>query len=328
MTTRQPVILCTLGPELRPQLEASIGGLAKVRFLADIDAAERPAALAEADVLFCLRPKLEIGDDWPAQPAWRFVQFMSAGVDHVDLSRFPITSKLACNGGGFSEAMAEHILAMALALSKKLLYNHRRMQQGVFDQLGDTGTLRGKTAGIIGYGGIGQATADLLRHFDMRIEAINSRGHSDHPADFIGTLADLERVMRAADVLLVCLPLTPQSAGLIGARELGWLKPDAMLINVARGEIIDEKALYDWLVANPAASAGIDAWWIEPFRHGEFRMNFPFLDLPNVLGSPHNSPRAPGGGQVSAARACENIARWLRGETPHGLLDAASVNMA
>ena len=92
MTTRQPVILCTLGPELRPQLEASIGGLAKVRFLADIDAAERPAALAEADVLFCLRPKLEIGDDWPAQPAWRFVQFMSAGVDHVDLSRFPITS--------------------------------------------------------------------------------------------------------------------------------------------------------------------------------------------------------------------------------------------
>ena len=328
MTTRQPVILCTLGPELRPQLEASIGGLAKVRFLADIDAAERPAALAEADVLFCLRPKLEIGDDWPAQPAWRFVQFMSAGVDHVDLSRFPITSKLACNGGGFSEAMAEHILAMALALSKKLLYNHRRMQQGVFDQLGDTGTLRGKTAGIIGYGGIGQATADLLRHFDMRIEAINSRGHSDHPADFIGTLADLERVMRAADVLLVCLPLTPQSAGLIGARELGWLKPDAMLINVARGEIIDEKALYDWLVADPAAKTGIDAWWIEPFRHGEFRMNFPFLDLPNVLGSPHNSPRAPGGGQVSAARACENIARWLRGETPHGLLDAASVNMA
>ncbi|MGE0811556.1 MAG: 2-hydroxyacid dehydrogenase [Immundisolibacter sp.] len=328
MTTRKPTVLCTMGPELRPLLEAKLTGLADVHFLSEIDAADRRAALAEAQVLFCLRPQMEIGADWPAQPGWRFVQFMSAGVDHIDLARFPNTAKLACNGGGFSEAMAEHILAMALALSKKLLYNHHRMQQGVFDQLSDTGTLRGKTAGIVGFGGIGQATADLLRHFDMRIEAINSRGHSDHPADFIGTLADLERVIRAADLLLISLPLTPQSAGLIGAWELGWLKPDAMLINVARGEIIDEKALYDWLVANPNGCAGIDAWWIEPFRHGEFRMNYPFLDLPNVLGSPHNSPRTPGGAQVSAARACENIARWLRGEMPHGLLDAASVNMA
>jgi phosphoglycerate dehydrogenase-like enzyme len=327
MSAAKPVVLCTLGPELRPLLETKLAGLAEVRFLADIDAAERPAALAAADVLLCLRPQQEIGADWPAQPAWRFVQFMSAGVDHIDLNKFPKTAQLACNAGGFSEAMAEHILAMALALTKKLLYNHHRMQQGVFDQLSDTGTLRGKTAGILGFGGIGQATADLFRHFDMRIEAINRSGRSEHPADFIGTLADLERVMRAADVLVVCLPLTPQSEGLIGERQLGWMKPDAILINVARGEIIDQKALYDWLVANPQASAGIDAWWVEPFRHGEFRVDYPFLDLPNVLGSPHNSPRVPGGAQVSAARACENVARFLRGERPHGLLDPAAVNM-
>lgn len=328
MTAHQSTVLCTMGPELRPLLEGKLAGLASVRFLSELDAADRPGALAAADVLFCLRPQLEIGADWPSSPAWRFVQFMSAGVDHIDLSKFPASARLACNAGGFSEPMAEHILAMALALSKKLLYNHHRMQQGVFDQLSDTGTLRGKTAGIIGFGGIGQATADLLRHFDMRIEAINTSGRSDYPADFIGTLADLERVMRAADVLIVCLPLTPQSVGLIGAREIGWMKPDAMLINVARGEIIDEKALYDWLVAHPQASAGIDAWWVEPFRHGEFRMDYPFLDLPNVLGSPHNSPRAPGGGQVSAARACDNIARFLLGERPHGLLDPGRVNMA
>lgn len=328
MSAHLPTVLCTLGPELRPLLEAGLAGLASVRFLPELDAADRSEALASADVLFCLRPQMEVGPDWPRAPAWKFVQFMSAGVDHIDLSEFPYSALLACNAGGFSEPMAEHILAMALALSKKLLYNHRRMQQGVFDQLSDTGTLRGKTAGIIGFGGIGQATADLLRHFDMRIEAINTSGRSDYPADFIGTLGDLERVLQAADVLVVCLPLTPQSIGLIGPRELGWMKPDAMLINVARGEIIDQKALYDWLVANPQASAGIDAWWVEPFRHGEFRMDYPFLDLPNVLGSPHNSPRAPGGGRVSAARACENIARYLRGETPHGLIDPGRVNMA
>lgn len=328
MIATKPVVLCTLGPDLRPLLQAKLGELAQLRFLDELDAAERPAALATADVLFCLRPQLEIGADWPSKPAWRFVQFMSAGVDHIDLSRFPPDSQLACNAGGFSEPMAEHVLAMALALSKKLLYNHHRMQQGVFDQLSDTGTLRGKTAAILGFGGIGQATADLLRLLVMRIHAVNRSGRSDYPAEFVGRLDQLETVLRAADVVVICLPLTPGTVGLIGARELGWLKPDAMLINVARGEIVDQRALYDWLVAHPQASAGIDAWWVEPFRHGEFRMDYPFLDLPNVLGSPHNSPRAPGGGQVSAARACENIARYLRGEPPHGLLDPATANMA
>ena len=324
----QPTLMVTLGDELRPLIQARLGALAQPCFLGDVPAPQRPSTLAAADILLCLRPQMELGADWPTNPAWRFVQFMSAGVDHIDLSKFPESAQLACNAGGFSETMAEHILAMALALSKKLLYNHHRMQQGVFDQLSDTGTLRGKVAAIIGFGGIGQATADLLRLLGMRIHAVNRSGHSDHPADFVSRLDDLETVLRAADVVVVCLPLTPGTVGLIGARELAWLKPDAMLINVARGEIIDQKALYDWLVANPQASAGIDAWWVEPFRHGEFRMDYPFLDLPNVLGSPHNSPRAPGGGKVSAERACDNIARYLRGEQPHGVLDPASANMA
>lgn len=324
----QPTLMVTIGDELRPLVEARLGGLAQIRFLGDVPAAQRQSALAAADVLFCLRPQMEIGADWPANPGWRYVQFMSAGVDHIDLSKFPPSAQLACNAGGFSEPMAEHILAMALALSKKLLYNHRRMQQGVFDQLSDTGTLRGKAAAIVGFGGIGQATAELLRLLGMRIHAVNRSGRSEHPADFVGTLDQLETVLRAADVVVICLPLTPGTVGLIGARELGWLKPDAMLINVARGEIIDQQALYEFLVANPQASAGIDAWWVEPFRHGEFRMDYPFLDLPNVIGSPHNSPRAPGGGKVSAERACDNIARFLRGEQPHGLLDPARANMA
>lgn len=322
-----PTLMVTMDDGLRRLAEARLGELANIHFLNEVPPPRRNAALAAADVLFCLRPQMEIGADWPIDPAWRFVQFMSAGVDHIDLSKFPSGAQLACNAGGFSEPMAEHILAMALALSKKLLYNHHRMQQGVFDQLGDTGTLRGKVAAILGFGGIGQATADLLRLLGMRIHAVNRSGRSDYPAEYIGKLDDMETVLRAADVVVICLPLLPGTQGLIGARELGWLKPDAILINVARGEIVDQRALYEFLLAHPQASAGIDAWWVEPFRHGEFRMDYPFLDLPNVLGSPHNSPRTPGGGKVSAARACDNIARYLRGERPHGLLDPATDNM-
>jgi glycerate dehydrogenase len=145
----KPTLICTLDGQLKPMVQERLGQLAQVCFLDDVPAAERRDALARAQVLLCLRPQLEMADDWPAEPQWKFVQFMSAGVDHIDLSKFPSTCLMASNAGGFSEPMAEHILAMALALSKKLLYNHRRMQQGVFDQLSDTGTLRGKTAGIL-----------------------------------------------------------------------------------------------------------------------------------------------------------------------------------
>jgi phosphoglycerate dehydrogenase-like enzyme len=121
-------------------------------------------------------------------------------------------------------------------------------------------------------------------------------------------------------VLVVCTSLTVQTEKLIGARELGLMKQDAILINVARGEIIDEAALYAHLKAHPRFHAGIDAWWVEPVRHRRFAMDHPFLDLPNVVGSPHNSA---GGGvwrDVSLRRAVANCRRALLGETPLHLI--------
>lgn len=321
MTTNTPTVLVTLDPAVREAVEARLGGLGRIVFLAELPEAQRREALKAAEYLLTLNPQREFGPWWPQHPRWRFVQFTTAGVDHVDFGRIPEATIVASNVGGFAEPMAEYVLATALALSKKLLHYHRLLQQGVFAQFGETGTLRGKTVTILGFGGIGRACADLLRIFDVRLFAINRSGKTDVPVWRCGTLANLEEALRLADVVVVCLPLNRETRGLLGARELGWLKDDAIFINVARGEIVDEKALYDFLRDHPKAQAAIDAWWVEPFRHGEFRMNYPFLDLPNVLGSPHNSARIPGWERVALERACDNLARALKGEPIHGLVD-------
>jgi len=101
------------------------------------------------------------------------------------------------------------------------------------------------------------------------------------------------------------------------------MKPGAILVNVARGPIVDEQALYQHLVANPQFCAAIDAWWHEPSDGTGFRTDYPFFDLPNLLGSPHNSGDVAGVLQFAARRAAENTRRFLTGERVQGVASPA-----
>ncbi len=310
-----------VGGEEREILISLLGRLANVVFVTDLSPEDRAKELALADVLISWSPGRELqSEEFMKIGRARMMQLLSAGADHIPFSSLPSDLVIASNVGAYAESMAEHALAMILAITKNLLDRHEKLRDGTFDQSNVNRMLRGSSCAILGFGGIGRATARLLRCLGVKIYGINTTGKTDERVEFIGTLKDLEHVLHVANIILVALPLTNSTRGLISGRELAWMKEDAILVNVARGEIIDEGSLYRKLKANPGFTAAIDAWWIEPLRHGEFRTNYPFLTLPNVLGSPHNSAIAAGSSLEATRRAAENVKRFLNHEPVTGLV--------
>src|SRR5438552_8079410 len=187
-------------------------------------------------------------------------------------------------------------MAVTLALACRLPQRHAELARGEFGMWKPVLTLDDAACVILGFGGIGKATAHLMRPFGARIHAVNTSGRTSEPVDFIGTLADLDQELAAADMLVIALPLTRATRGLIGARELGLMKPTAILVNVGRAAIVDERALYEHLRDQPEFCAGIDTWWREPGagRPGSgshWSPGYPFFDLPTALGSPPHSCR-------------------------------------
>ena len=292
-------------------------------WLPDLDDRARAEALRNATVVLARDTGKELRPGEPGSIGGvELVQFITAGIDFVPLSQLPPHVPIACNGGAYADAMAEHGLAMALAAAKRLLIEHRALIDGAFNQFTRNRTLNGKTCGILGFGGIGVSTGRLMRGIGMKVHAINRRGASEESVDWIGTSDQLGTMLAAADVLVIAAPLTHRTIGMIGAAELASMKPDAILVNLARGELVDEAALFAHLQSHPEFFACIDAWWIEPVRHGTFRMDHPFLTLPNVIGSPHNSASIPGNNESGLRNALANINRALAGETPHHLIGA------
>jgi phosphoglycerate dehydrogenase-like enzyme len=195
------------------------------------------------------------------------------------------------------------------------------MARGIFDQRRPNRELHGAVVAILGYGGIGRASAKLFRAFGARVHAVTRSGRVDENIQLVASLEQLDEILATADVLVISLPLTSATRGLIGRRELTLMKPDATLINVARGDITDEDALYEHLRATPSFSAGLDVWWREPGAPGGFATRRPFFELPNFLGSPHNSANTTGSPAGAARHAAENVRRLLRGEPVQHLVD-------
>ena len=276
----------------------------------------------DVDILITLDPKRELGEKkLKSLKSLKFIQCVYSGVEHLPYEMIPENVLIAGNFGAYSVPIAEHVLGMILDLAKRLTVNHIKLSRGIYDRNTKNKMLRGKTVGILGFGGIGKETAKLLKPFDVKILGINRTGKTDFNVDFIGTLEDLNFVLKESDILVISLPLTKRTKNLITRRELNLMKRDAILINVARAHIVNEKDLYDHLVENPNFQAGFDVWWREPFGGEEFSLNYPFFELENFLGSPHNSNIVEGMFEEALEVAVKNVLSFIRGEGVRNLVN-------
>lgn len=322
----KPTVLVTYeaSAAARQSINNAIGAAANVVYFVDLPSTERERALSGATALLASNTSKELKTDEAALlRGAQLLQFVASGTDFVPMSDFPPELPIAGNGGAYSEPMAEHAVMMALAACKRLIVEHNNVAKGEFNQFTRNRMLAGSVCGILGFGGIGQETARLMRALGTKVHAINRSGQTEQPVDWIADQSRLDELLEASDILILSLPLTPSTQNLIGTAELQAMKRDAVLINLARGEIIDEAALFTHLEQTPEFTACLDAWWVEPVRHGRFEMSYDFTSLANVIASPHNSASVVGWREVALSRACKNIVRVLNGESPRFLVPPA-----
>ncbi len=319
-----PHVLCTFNPSPEQMKLAGevLGSLADFSLLSDLRGDSRKRVLEEASVLLCesFAPGEITATDVASLSRLELIQLLFAGADNVPFTRIPEHVTVASNAGGFAEPLAEHVFALALALGKKLFPLHQRMKEGFFDSSEESLFFAGKVCGIIGYGGNGRAIGRLAKALGMRVEGINRTGKSESFCDTMGTLENLSQMLPCWNLVVLTLPLTKETRHIIAEEELERMKDNAIFINVGRGALVDQKALYQHMKKHPEFLVGIDTWWSEPAHHGAFHLEYPLLELPNILASPHRADHVREMELHPLRKALENIAAHLQGNPLKGLL--------
>jgi len=242
----------------------------------------------------------------------RMIQTVSVGFNHIDISAALEKDVIVCNVPEvMSETVAQHTWALILALSKKIVEGDKIIRGGEWQRLMGV-DLWGKTLGIVGLGRIGKRVALKGKHaFDMRVMAYDPYIDPE-TAQIVGAeMTDLKTLMIESDVISIHCPLTEETEGIIGEKEMSSMKETALLVNTARGRVIDEKALIKILQSKKIRGAGLDVFEEEPIEPDN-----PLLKMDNVILSPHIGSSTVPTFNETGRRACENIVRYMRGESP------------
>ena len=250
-----------------------------------------------------------------ACPRLRLVSAWGTGTDHVDLAAAAERGVTITNTPGVSaNSIAEHTLALLLAVARRIPQVDAATRSGAWPR-GQSTELYGKTCGIIGLGAIGRRFAQIAAGIGMRVIAWTM-----HPRTVPGIeMVELDDLYRTSDIVSIHLRLSDQTRGFIGARELGLMKKTAILINTARGAIVDEPALLEALGGGKIAGAGLDVFTTEPLPQGH-----PITALPNVVITPHCAGITPEALEAGIRMSVTNIWAFLDGRAEHTVVPPAA----
>lgn len=291
-------------PLVEPSTAELLAGHTVVTGAGNLPRSEWPL-LADADALLPTPRERVTAEVLAAAPRVRLVASHSVGVDHVDLAACRARRVLVTNTPDvLTDATADLAMALILAVARRLHEGETLARSGAWDGwkprelLGVS--LQGKTLGIYGYGRIGRAVARRAEAFGMSVSTLDKDGNAE----------DLKRFLQKVDVLSIHAPLTRDTRGRFGAAELALLPRGAILVNTARGPIVDEQALVAALHSKHLFGAGLDVFQREP------QIEAALLGLPNVVLLPHLGSATTETRLAMARLACTEIVRFFAGEPP------------
>lgn len=276
-----------------------------------------PEAAADADILVSNHWRA----DYPPAPRLKLVQSVATGVELFDTAALPKGIPI-CNSFGHETAIAEYVVMAMLALHHRFFqiageFRDRGSWRTSWVQSGAPhGEVRGSTLGIVGLGRVGREVARRAAPFGVHILAANrSPREPGDGVERVFPMVELDRMLPLCDTVALCTALGPETEGLIDARRIALMKPGAFLINIARGQVVDEDALYAALRDGRLGGAALDVWWqyptaTEPERRGS---RHPFHELPNVIVTPHNSGWTGGMVRRRWDEIADNLRRFTGG---------------
>lgn len=277
---------------------------------------ELQARLADADVAVNVRAYSRFDRaTLLAAPRLRLIAIVGTGTDNVDLAAATEMGIVVTNCPGASAvSVAEFTIALLLAAARHIPLLDRRVRAGTWQHVEGV-ELRGKTLGVVGLGAIGQEVARLATGLGMEVIGWSFRHDPERAARVGARLVEWEALFRAAEAVTLHLRASPQTAGLIGARELSWLKPGAIIVNTARASLVDEEALRTALRDGRVVAAGLDVFADEPLPPDS-----PWRSFDHVVLTPHVAWVTREASARLRLLPVENVAAYLAG-TPRNVVN-------
>ena len=245
----------------------------------------------------------------------KIIQTLSAGFDNIDLTKAKKRNVyVANNNGANAESVAEHVLMLILALYRQLLFHHNSLKKGTWNCLKyQNRGLSGKTLGIFGLGNTGKALAKRASVFGLKIKYFDIIRQAAMEKELGIEFVFPEELLKHSDILSYHVPKTSYTRHLINPNSINKMKDGALLINASRGDVHDEKAIYEALISKKISGAGLDVFENEPLPKKS-----PLCKLDNVVLTPHSAPDMESYTRT-ISNAFDNLTRVSKGEKPKAL---------